>query len=270
MVTLSGSVLSQYRSFSLYNSPYPAHTEGCAIDLYPEEGAPSPVAGTVRETRTVRAPPKPYAAEHDHLIVLDTGRYLARILHVDPSVEPGDTVTIGTNLGQTIRSGYFAPWVDNHLHLGFRPPNANAHRASGSLRIEPAVHPEPVTWDGTGTVIERADTFVTLDQPGHPNPGGRFAGIAANGGVLDGGLPHYDSGGLIHGENDRITVIGTEVGTATNRTVTWTGVEVRVNTKPITGISLAIHRDQLGVKLVSWDGVPVDVGDEATVTITRV
>lgn len=268
MVTLSGSVLSQYQSFSLYNSPYPAHAEGCAVDLYPGYGAPSPVAGTVLETRTVRAPPKPYAAEHDHLIILDTGEHLARILHVDPTVKPGDTVTIGTDLGQPIRSGYFAPWVDNHLHLGFRPPNANAHRASGSLPIEPEEHPEPVPWDGTGTVAEHADTFVTLDQPSHPNPGDSFAGIAANGGVLDGGLPHYAGGGVIGGEPGRVSIIGTDVGTAADRTVTWNEVDVRVDTTAITGISLAIHRDKLGVKLVSWDGIPADVGDDVTVTIT--
>jgi hypothetical protein len=92
-VVLPASALDGYRRFSLYNSPFPAHDRGCAIDLYPHgERAPSPVAGTVVDTRTVRAPPKPYAAEHDHLIVVDAGDRLARLLHVDPVVAAGDEV----------------------------------------------------------------------------------------------------------------------------------------------------------------------------------
>ena len=44
-VTVPQRVLEQYYRFSLYNSPFVAHDEGCAIDCYPEgERAPSPVA----------------------------------------------------------------------------------------------------------------------------------------------------------------------------------------------------------------------------------
>ena len=75
-VSLSANILSRYERFSLYNSPYVAHDRGCAIDLYPEAGpdratsAPSPVAGEVLDTRTVRAPPQEYAVPDDHLIVI--------------------------------------------------------------------------------------------------------------------------------------------------------------------------------------------------------
>jgi len=137
-VTLPETVLARYERFSLYNSPYPAHDGGCAIDLYPgtltdgrTTAAPSPVAGTVRATRTVRAPPKPYAPEHDHLILLepaDSGPLsglTVRILHVEPSVEAGDQVEPGDSLGRLVRAGFFAPWVDNHLHVGFRGPDQN-------------------------------------------------------------------------------------------------------------------------------------------------
>ena len=63
MVELPSSVLGRYRYWSLYNSPYDAHNQGCAIDLYPDgQTALSPVAGRVVETRTVHALPKPYAA----------------------------------------------------------------------------------------------------------------------------------------------------------------------------------------------------------------
>lgn len=269
MVTLGGTVLSRYQAFSLYNSPYVAHADGSAIDLYPDAGAPSPIAGTVLDTRTVRAPPKPYAADNDHLIIIDTGHRCARVLHVDPAVEPGETVAIGDTLGELIRSGYFAPWVDNHIHLGFRPPDANPYRASGSLPIHVDATIEPVRWEGSGTVCERADTYVILDTPTHPAPTERFAGISAGSGALDGGLPHYDRGGVINGGTGGIDFLGTRIGRTTDRTVSWDALEVRVNGTPITGISLAFHRDRLGVKLVSWSGIPVDVGEDAHITIHR-
>ncbi len=149
MVGLSPDVLSRYPRFSIYNSPYVAHDEGCAIDLYPDNEeprtplAPSPVAGEVVETRSVTAPSKPYAVEHDHLIVVDTGDYLARMLHIEPSVEPGDSVEVGDSLGELVRSGFFAPWVANHIHLGFRERDSNPVRASGSLPLDLPVEVEP-------------------------------------------------------------------------------------------------------------------------------
>jgi len=232
-VPLPAGVLSQYERFSLYNSPYVAHDRGCAIDLYPgaetETGrAPSPVAGEVLDTRTVEAPPKPYAAAQDHLILVDCGKYIARTLHVDPAVEPGDRVAVGDSLGKLVRAGFFAPWVSNHIHLGFRKREANPYRASGSLPIVPEISIEALAWDGSGTVTETGGTYAILDGPAHPDPG-TFAGISGSfvpastaeetteGGraeevsatsdrpdatdihpvVLDGGLPHYDGGGAL-------------------------------------------------------------------------
>ena len=286
MVVVPESVLERYPRFSLYNSPYDAHRDGCAIDLYPqseaaptprETAAPSPVAGEVVATRTVTAPPKPYAAADDHLLVVDTGEYLARILHVDPAVEPGDEVAVGDSLGEMVRSGFFAPWVDNHLHLGFRERDANPYRASGSLPVEVGVGVEPVEWDGIGTVVERGDTYVVLDSPVHPAPGERFAGLGCGGGdrrgdsgdgvaVLDGGLPHYDGGGALGGASGPVSLAGFRVGVAESRTVTWDDLTVLVNGEPITGISLCCSRGPFGAKLVCPDA-DFEVGEEVEVTV---
>ena len=230
-VSLPADVLARYERFSLYNSPYVAHDQGCAIDLYPgpeTDRAPSPVAGEVLDTRTVEAPPKPYAAAQDHLILVDCGKHIARTLHVDPAVEPGDRVAVGDSLGKLVRAGFFAPWVSNHIHLGFREREANPYRASGSLPIVPEISIEALAWDGSGTVTEIGETYAILDAPAHPDPG-TFAGIAGsfvpsgategtieNGRneessmtsdrsgasdsqrvILDGGLPHYDGGGAL-------------------------------------------------------------------------
>ncbi|AEH36389.1 hypothetical protein [Halopiger xanaduensis] len=272
-VTLPESLLSQYARFSLYNSPYPAHDAGCAIDLYPgtlrdgrTTAAPSPLAGVVRETRTVRAPPKPYAPEHDHLILLEPADpafdgLTARILHVEPTVEAGDRVRRGESLGRLVRAGFFAPWVDNHLHLGFRGPEQNPYRASGSLPLAIDAEVRPLEWDGTGTVVSTGETYAVLDAPSHPAPGETFVGIGADdGGILDGGLPHYDGGGLLAagdlGGNGRDTVSlnGDRLGTREGRTIEWDDVVVTANGDPITGLSLFCARDaDFGAKLICPD-----------------
>ena len=268
-VTLPESVVERYPRFSLYNSPYDAHDEGCAIDLYPEANdAPSPVAGEVIDTRTVTAPEKPYAVEHDHLILIDRGDRIARVLHVDPAVSAGDEVAVGDSLGEMVRSGFFAPWVDNHVHLGFRDPDANPYRASGSLPIEVDVDLRALPWDGPGPVVETGETYAVLDAPAHPDPGEYFAGIAADGSadgnspsVLDGGLPHYAGGGALAADSAAppagerpVSLLGSRLGVATGRTVAWDDLTVVANGEPITGLSLFLARDAgFGAKLICPD-----------------
>lgn len=266
VVTLDSEVLFQYRRFTLYNSPYVAHDSGRAVDLYPTgEKAPSPVAGEVLDTRTVEAPPQPYAESHDHLILVDTGEHVARLLHVEPSVDPGECVERGEGLGTLVRAGFFAPWVPNHIHLGFRDHDANPYRASGSLPLSVDVPVTPLGWDGTGTVIETGDTWARLDAPNHPNPGEEFVGLQSDSGVLDGGFPHYDGGGLL-GSGERALLAGTEVGTVAGRDVTWNDVTVNANGQQITGIALYCARDSFGIKLVGRD-VDLDVGEAVEVSV---
>ncbi|RXK47276.1 hypothetical protein [Halorientalis pallida] len=286
-VTLDAAVLDRYPRFSQYNSPYAAHDEGAAVDLYPDTGdggrggpAPSPVAGEVLDTRTVDAPPKPYAVDHDHLILVDTGAHVARILHVDPAVSAGDRIAVGDSLGRLVRSGFFAPWVDDHIHLGFRAPDANHYRASGSIPLDLEIDVSPVRWDGTGTVVEAGETYAVLGAPDHPDPGTAFAGVAATVDgtecVLDGGLPHYDGGGVLGGESGPVTFLGQRVGTSDGRTVAWDEVAVRAavtaseptEAEGITGLSLFSDRESLGVKLVCPDH-GFAVGDELSVTLAR-
>ncbi|MGB9964241.1 hypothetical protein [Halobacterium sp. CBA1126] len=269
MVTLAGDLLARYPRTSLYNSPYPAHDAGCAVDLYPETArVPSPVAGEVVETRTVRCPSKPYAADRDHLIVVDTGEHLARALHVEPAVEPGDSVAVGDDLGRLVRSGFFAPWVDNHVHLGFRERDGDAVRASGSLPIDLDASVEAVPWDGTGEVVETGETYALLDAPEHPAPG-TLAGVATDdGGVLDGGFPHYEGGGVLGRSGaGPVSFLGTTVGDAADgRTVAWRDVAVTANGEPIRGLSLWLGVERLGVKLVAPDR-DLAVGERVAVAV---
>jgi hypothetical protein len=270
MVTLEYDVLRRFPRFSLYNSPYVAHREGRAIDLYPDTNvAPSPVAGTVESTKTTGCPSRPHAVEHDHLVVIDTGERLARILHVDPTVEPGDSVAVGDPLGSMIRSGYFAPWVDNHVHLGFRAYGDDPVRARGSLPVDVDVPIAGTTWDGTGRVVESGETYAILDGPSHPMPGEAYVGITDDSGrfVLDGGLSHYENGGIIpvdagsDGEPGRllangdsstepIAFLGTSLGSPTGRNLRWQAVRVLANGTAVTGISFFFGLETIYAKLV--------------------
>jgi len=305
-VTLPADVLRRYARFTLYNSPFAAHDRGCAVDLYPgdptgpdpQDGppvdAPSPVAGEVLDTKTVTAPAKPYAAERDHLILVDTGAgggpvvetpagepAVARILHVDPAVAAGDRVAVGDSLGTLVRAGFFAPWVADHLHLGFRPPDANCYRAAGSLplSVDPSLRVESLVWDGTGRVVAAGETYAVLDAPAHPDPGNCFAGLAATDadgrtlGVLDGGLPHYAGGGLLTsgGASSPVHLADQRVGTVDGdsgrgRDVAWDDLTVLANGEPVTGVALAVGRDSAGVELVG-ENASLPVGTEVTVEI---
>lgn len=266
VVSVGRDVLSMFRRVTLYNSPFVAHDNGSALDLYPtSRGAPSPVAGEVVETKRVTAPPKPYAADHDYLVLVDTGPFVARLLHVDPEVSAGDRVDVGDPLGDLVRAGFFAPWVPNHIHVGFRDPSADPYRASGSEPIAVDVEPRPLGWDGTGTVLEAGETWARLDAPAHPNPGEEFVGLGSDGGVLDGGFPHYDRGGLLGGGRTA-TIAGTEVGTVRGRDVSWHDCTVRANDRPVTGLALTCDRDRFGIKIVGRE-VDLTVGDHVTVQV---
>lgn len=278
-VSIPSSVVGQYERFSRYNSPYPAHDAGCAVDLYPAgEMAVSPVAGVIRETHTVGCPSRAYATATDHLIVIDladewcaaagvAAGTVARVLHVDPAVRTGDRLAVGDPLGRLRRSGFFGQWVTNHLHLGFRPPGANATRASGSLPVAVDVDVTGVAWDGTGTVVEVGPTHVVLDGPDHPDPGGRFAALASDEGVpLDGGLCHYAGGGTFCEDLTpaAVSLWGTRVGTRTEQGVEWEPVDVVADGARVVGLSLFARSDDLGVKVVCPDHTFAD-GDHVTV-----
>lgn len=273
MVTLPGSVVERYDRFSLYNSPYPAHDAGCAVDLYPGgQSAPSPVAGEVLATRTVRCPPKPYAAERDHLLLVDCGEVVARLLHVDPAVEEGDRVDVGDDLGTPVRSGFFGQWVGDHVHLGFRSPDRNLRRARGSLPLEVGVDVDGVAWHGAGTVIETGPTHVRLDAPDHD--GRDFAAIASDDGVpLDGGLVHYAGGGALSPATGELSLFGTPIGRADGRDVAWRDVAVSVERDDgrrvrATGLSLFASQVPFGAKVVFHDGHDLAVGDPLAVTLS--
>jgi hypothetical protein len=192
-------------------------------------------------------------------------------MHVDPSVDPGDRVEVGDSLGRLVRSGYFAPWVDNHLHVGARTTGDDPYRASGSLRLDVEVSVEPIPWNGTGRVREVGDAHAWLDAPAHPAPGRGYVGVEGGPGiVLDGGCPHYAGGGAHPYHEGPIRLAGHLVGAAEDRDVEWAPIEVRADGDPIRGLSLVCARDaDFGVKLVCPDR-SFAVGETVTVSVHTV
>ena len=287
-VSIPAEVVERYHRFSRFNSPYPAHDRGRAVDLYPGDGVGrSPVAGVVRDVRTVGCPDRSHAAAEDHLIVVDlTDEWcaragappgtVARILHVIPEVTPGDRVAVGDALGPTTRSGFFGQWVADHVHLGFRPPDANPLRASGSLPVSVDAPVDPVEWDGTGPVVERGPTHVVVAGPRRADPDPGFAALASDEGApLDGGLTHYAGGGTFEvaepvggairrdpaADGASVSLFGTAVGTRIERPdepeagrVEWAPVDVRANGERVVGLSLFADRgERFEVKVVCPD-----------------
>ncbi|MFA9516235.1 hypothetical protein ACERIT_03300 [Halopenitus sp. H-Gu1] len=291
-VTVPREVIERYPRFSLYNSPYPAHDRGYAIDLYPGTGIGiSPVDGVVRETRTVGCPDRQYASDHDHVIVVDVDAgwsgaagvdrpLTARILHVDPAVRSGDRISVGDPLGSTVRSGFFGRWVDDHVHLEFREREANPFRASGSIRVAADIDVEPVPWNGRGTVIETGPAHALLDAPAESVPDREYAAVASDEGMpIDGGLTHYAGGGALSRDvrdgssrsdgdvGQDLSLLGRRIGTASGRNVSWTDVDVLANGERITGMSLFVARgSSLGVKLVCPDR-HFEIGTDVRVSI---
>ena len=275
-VVLDPAVVARYPRFSRYNSPYPAHDRGRAIDLYPTDNtARSPVAGTVLETHTVGCPSREYAADTDHLICIavEDGATLdpagtdttlvARILHVEPWVEPGDDIELGKPLGSMVRSGFFGQWVDNHIHLDFRLSSQHLRRASGSLRLVADVPVAGLQWDGTGTVTETGPTHLVVDSPistcsdgGSTSDRPGFVALAAECGTpLDGGFAHYSGGGVLTDADDSgarsLWFLGQPVGTVENSRVVWHDIDLLANGERITGLSLFASRTGYGIKLVA-------------------
>ncbi|MCK5346158.1 MAG: hypothetical protein KAR20_22265, partial [Candidatus Heimdallarchaeota archaeon] len=125
--------------WSVFNSPYYAHSVAAGIDIYPDtlfmnskhpETIPiqSPVDGILRYHTTFEAPAGyQFTAEtHDHLIVIEPKKaspfynYFFRIVHIKPNVEVGSHISAGQTIGKLVNSGFFSFWTDQHIHLEIR------------------------------------------------------------------------------------------------------------------------------------------------------
>ncbi len=200
---------------SLHNSPYYSHNHGSALDLYPstlEFGIPasSPVSGIVRSVQRFKSPTSKWfeAPPYEPLILIeveDDPRFLIKILHLNPTVEENCRICVGDHLGTYLRSGYFHPWTDPHMHIEVRHC-FDPIRARGGLPIslpddfELTTSTVDRTCDMSGefSLVKDEYALIELDSP-LPRLG-YYSGLAARVGdvfgILDCGIPYYNLGGL--------------------------------------------------------------------------
>jgi hypothetical protein len=198
---------------SFFNSPYYAHRENLAIDIYPTRDNPpitaySPVTGRIKKIYTFNPPtPKFFNGPSvEHLIILQAktrSDVHIRLLHIDSTVKVGKAIAIGDELGTIVRSGFYHFWTAPHLHVEVRK-KANLIRAKGSEPIIPTI-------EETKTKDNRLSNFATFEvtlieknygllKSGEDSKIGRIYGIGctvgSDWGILDGGIPHYPFGGV--------------------------------------------------------------------------
>ena len=273
--------------FSFYNSPYPAHRQSTGVDVYPAAGfggmAPSPVSGEVTLIRRVRSPRgRGYEASGYDVVTLLRSRKrpdkVVKLLHVDPTLNIGDEVRTGEELGRLLRSGYYGFATSPHVHVEVREPS-DPLRARGGNPVERTMDVgdvEPVDeLRGVVTLCSPEYSVVRLEVPSH----GLSASVDNLPCILDGGIPYYGWMGA-HFDSGRprggaVELAGRPV--ATVREVhdraclaDCTGFSVSVDGSPILGLSLRLSpQREAEVKLVPRmiGGLVLKEGGEVTVDI---
>lgn len=215
---------------SFFNSPYPAHKEGKAVDIY---SSLSPVDGRVK---------KIIKLSHDYVILIECSQnpdVLAKILHIKPCVKAGEKLWVGDQLGVFIRSKFFDPWTDNHMHLELRKKD-DAVRARGGYGLldfnETKIPPGKIKMDIRIESISNNYITASLSKK-YFTKIGKFYGLKYKKSIIIcGGLPHYNFGGMLnHGfrifENAKM--------------------DLMLNDKKIKGVSLYLYLSNPGtIKLL--------------------
>ena len=111
----------KHAKITFFNSPYPAHCEIKAVDIYfGDEIALSPVEGKVVEIRKFEVA-KP--------------AYFFKVLDRDAFDFKGEKVEVFQEIGKLIRSKLFTFWTGKHIHVEIRNPN-DALRARGGEELK--------------------------------------------------------------------------------------------------------------------------------------
>lgn len=128
-----------YHTF--FSSPYQAHRDHAAVDICAGKifgcDAYSPVSGEVTKIRSYESPALSGKGLPEHLIIIQRGKYSARIMHIEPKVKEGDKIAVGDVVGRTITNGFFSYWVDPIMHVEVRRADDYV-RARGGYELTPA------------------------------------------------------------------------------------------------------------------------------------
>lgn len=274
---------SKENFISFFNSPYYAHKQASAIDIYTierdyEKPALSPVNGKVVSIVCFKTPkPKHFiGSETDYIIALKSNEnpnLWIRILHVKPKVKINQKVSVGDELGTYLPSGYFNFWTDPHIHVEIRDCN-NIIRAKGGYTIntlktnnesnlKESIEDKKLL-EGKVKLISKKYIILSLKSPKLKLK--NFYGIEANignhKGILDCGFPHYGYGG-VHLEQsngikigDHVKFLGMNIGIVMNKINDFAifktiPLKVKVKDKTFKGLSFYLYMDNfISLKLI--------------------
>ncbi len=132
---------------SFFSSPFTPHLLGAAVDISDSldfgEEAPSPGSGTVERVVEIDSGPGRFERT-DYMISIvpeENPELRVKLMHVIPSVSPGERIEVGDPLGCYSRTNYFAYHNLPHVHVEVcEDPSL---RPSSALELELCLDLEP-------------------------------------------------------------------------------------------------------------------------------
>ena len=189
--------------YSLFNSPYPAHRMGTAVDLYfsIDEALFPFEEGIILDIRWYNVPRKRVdALDKEPLILIRLSSItVAKILHVYPKVRIGERIYFGDPIGKLIISGFMYPWSEKHMHLEVRPL-WDPVRATGASRVKMLRATNvPATNRIEGIIVEKNEYYLLVKPKNTISEGLTPLTIHQGGYIhsIEGGIPHYGYAGLL-------------------------------------------------------------------------
>jgi hypothetical protein len=286
-------------SVSFFSSPFAAHRALKAVDIYPSNAefgdkAVSPVNGVIKAVRKYPSPnlypDRPHLYEYLILIeCTDNPEICAKILHVRPLVNIGDVVHIDDPIGIFSRSGYIPFWADPHIHVELRSYK-DPIRAEGAYPLEMLNRKHSKMSNlrfttesiltGTVTDVESHYTTICLKEDNCKTIG-NFSGLKARVGscigILDGGVPHVNYGGVLVNETvrkgDPVSLAGIKIGEVIESLkglalFKITNFKVMVNNCEFQGIVSRFHLENKNlIKFIPLRPGKVNLNVDATVTV---
>jgi len=249
--------------YSFFNSPYPPHRLGTAVDVYFREKALFPFEeGVVEEIKKIRTP-QYVPIREDYLIIFKVQSFCLKVLHVKPNVEVNEKIHLGDEFGELVVSGFFRPWSDKHAHFELREC-IDRYRARGGLPVKPELLKLVSVAKGNRfEVVEKKENYYWLKPL--RRAGKSLTPLTFQNAPLEGGLPHYHYGAVFE-SFDKVEIFGKEI-CIEERLPSGVGIfnadfEIFVDGQKVKGIGLYCNEER--IKLI---GGEFREGDIVEITI---
>jgi len=222
---------------SFYSSPYPAHRETKALDLssggerYDEMY--SPISGEIIAIRKIPAPQfsKNIDPEYVTAILPEGSDYALKIIHIEPSLGVGDYVNAGESLGRLIRTEFFREFNDPGIHMEIRAKD-DLFRTGGGMEFKPVIGKIEGETELEGVITKKTDHYSIIELSSSGTSGsitGVVCDVNGKKAFLDCTYPWVDYGGIVGASDGRVSINGTEIGTATGNIIKYSNFKVYVN-----------------------------------------